>query len=88
LSCSSPISDSERPDSQANSALKAGWSFLIQLTAPHSSNHKDSQMLRCNIRESNMQSERHFSRRQRALCHQKKGHFLYLLKTWGALTLP
>jgi hypothetical protein len=27
--CSSPISDSERPDSQANRACKAGWSFPI-----------------------------------------------------------
>jgi hypothetical protein len=37
------------------------------LTAPHSSDHKDSQMLLCNIRESKMQSEQHF--------HKGKGHF-------------
>ena len=47
LSCSSPISGSERPDSQPKSARQAGWSFHC-LTAPHSSNHKDSQILLCN----------------------------------------
>ena len=35
LSCSSPISGSERPDSQPKSACQAGWSFYC-LTAPHS----------------------------------------------------
>jgi hypothetical protein len=39
------------------------------LTAPHSSNHKDSHMhVLCNIRVSKMQSEQHFSR-------ESKGHF-------------
>jgi hypothetical protein len=30
-------------------------------------------LLLCNIRESKMQSEQHFSRKQRALYHRKKG---------------
>jgi hypothetical protein len=36
-------------------AKLSAWSFPLfncPLTAPHSSNHKDSQMLLCNIRES------------------------------------
>jgi hypothetical protein len=46
------------------------------LTAPHSSNRKDSRLLLCNIRESKMQSEQHCSQRQRALCHRKKVLFV------------
>ena len=47
-----------------------------------------SHCLLCNIHESKMQSEQHFSRRQRALCHRKKGHFLCLLKTSLGVLAP
>ena len=43
--CSSPISGSERPDSQAKQCVQSRLVISHCLTAPHSSNHKDSQML-------------------------------------------
>jgi hypothetical protein len=72
LSCSSPISDSERPDSQAKSARQAGAHFSLSLTAPHSSKHKDSQMLssvsqKCNLNIIFHEDKVHFATGQRAL---------------------
>ena len=85
LSCSSPISGSERPGWQAKSACQAGWSLFNH---PALRYHENSQMLLCKIRESKMQSEQHFSRRQKELCHWKKGHFLCILKTWEGALAP
>jgi hypothetical protein len=73
--CSSQISGSERPDLQAKSALAAGWSSHC-LTAPHSSNHKGSQMLlciatsesqKCNLNNIFYKSKGHFATGKRAL---------------------
>jgi hypothetical protein len=84
LSCSSPISGSERPDSQPKSARQAGWSFHC-LTAPHSSNHKDSQILLCNICKSKIIQSQQDLPWAKGTLPPGKEDFLRLLKTLWAL---
>jgi hypothetical protein len=83
LSWPNPISCSESPAQRVRASR-----LVIShcLTAPHSSNHKDSQIALTHIREyiKNAICTAFFTKAKGTLPPEKR-HFLCLLKTWGAL---